>query len=79
MAVINDFKSDYFKLSELAGMNQTDVANAIGVKQNSISQALTRQVINRMYADIVEALGYDIKVTYVKREHTGKEALHKGV
>ena len=77
--VINDFKGDYFKLSELEKMSQADVAKVLGAKQNSISQALTRQIVNKMYTDIVEALGYDIKVTYVKREESAKEVLHKGV
>ena len=67
--VINDFSRDIKTLQEKEGMTQTELAKKLGMQQNGISQAIKGKIIPKRYADVVETLGYDIKVVYVKRDN----------
>ena len=67
MALINDFTKDIKALQDESGMTQSDIAKKLGMQQNGISQAIHGKVIPQRFLDIIEALGYDIKVVYVKK------------
>ena len=73
MAVINDFSNDIKTLQEKEGLTQSDIAKKLGMQQNGISQAIHGKVIPQRFADIVEALGYDIKVVYVRNDQVIKK------
>ena len=68
MAVINNFPDDIKALQEKANLSQMAIASKLGMQQHGITQAIHGKIIPKRYADIVEVLGYDIKVVYVKRE-----------
>ena len=67
--VINDFSRDIKTLQEKEGMTQTELAKKLGVAQKNISVAISREQFNPTFTRILETLGYDIKVVYVKRDN----------
>lgn len=79
MAVINDFQTDVKQLMKQENVFQSHLADKLGVSQQGISRAIARKQFNDTFVNIMEQLGYDIKVTYIKREKTAEEVLHKGV
>lgn len=79
MAVINDFKSDVKNIMQLENATQNQLAEQLGISQQGISKAMTRKQFNDLFVSILDLMGYDIKVTYVKHEQSAKETLHKGV
>lgn len=78
MAVLNDFHNDYKSLAKTESVFQKDLEAKTGISQKSISNAIMRPQFNKVFVAIIEALGYDIKVTYVKREKSVKEVLVDG-
>lgn len=67
--VINDFSRDIKTLQEKEQMTQTELAKKLGVAQKNISVAISREQFNPTFTRILETLGYDIKVVYVKRDN----------
>ncbi len=65
--VLNDFRTDFKSLLKLEGKMIKDLSVETGIKQNAISNAIGGQIINKTYANLVDAAGYDIKVTYIKK------------
>lgn len=52
------------------GMNQEQVAAKIGTTAQYVNRVIKKKdgFINNTFVQIMEALGYDIELTYVKRE-----------
>ena len=67
--VRNDFVIDFKSLLRKEGKNIKDVAEEICVAPSAVSTRASRRVMNKGYVEIVEALGYDIEVRYVKRDN----------
>lgn len=53
-----------------AGKTQAQLAEAIGTIGQYVNRIIKKQdgVVNKTYVQMLEALGYDIELTYVKRE-----------
>lgn len=73
--VINDFEKDYEALFDSTGMTRDEVAAAVGIFPTNIKRTVTARHFGNVYVKIIEALGYDIKVTYVKRMKDVKSAV----
>lgn len=66
--VLNDFRKDADHLFIDEGVTKTSIAEAMGVPKQSINAYMEYASINKKYVELIEALGYDIKVEYVKRD-----------
>lgn len=75
MAVINDFNMDLHNLLKADGLTQTDIANKLGIAQQIVSRSANGSQFKDSFVKVIEALGYDIKVSYVKREKTVEEVI----
>lgn len=53
-----------------AGMTQEQVAQKIGTSGQYVNRVIKKKdgLVNKTLVQILEALGYDIELTYVKRE-----------
>lgn len=53
-----------------AGMNQLNLSEKIGTTGQYVNRIIKRKdgLLNKTFVEIMEALGYDIEFTYVKRE-----------
>ena len=50
-------------------VTQTQLAETIGTTKSYVNRVIKKQdgVINNTFVQLIEALGYDIELTYVKR------------
>lgn len=53
-----------------AGMTQQQVGETIGTTGQYVNRVLKKKegIVNKTFVQMMEALGYDIEITYVKRE-----------
>lgn len=53
-----------------AGMTQQQVGETIGTTGQYVNRIIKKKdgVVNKTFVEMMEALGYDIEMTYVKRE-----------
>ena len=51
-------------------VTQTQLAETIGTTKSYVNRVIKKQdgVVNNTFVQLIEALGYDIELTYVKRE-----------
>ena len=51
-------------------VTQTQLAETIGTTKSYVNRVIKKQdgVVNNTFMQLIEALGYDIELTYVKRE-----------
>ena len=51
-------------------VTQTQLAETIGTTKSYVNRVIKKQdgVVNNTFVKMMEALGYDIELTYVKRE-----------
>lgn len=66
--VINDFWEDYQKLKGISGKTQVELAEQMETSQPNVGRVAKGKVIPDGFVKLCEAMGYDIKVVYVKRE-----------
>ena len=78
MAVLNNFNNDLKQLLKVENLQQSDIAERTGMIQQMVSKSANGTQFKQSYIKVIEALGYDIKVTYVKREKSVKEVLIDG-
>lgn len=52
-----------------AGMTQQQVGETIGTTGQYVNRVLKKKegIVNKTFVQMMEALGYDIEITYVKR------------
>lgn len=52
------------------GTTQTQIAEDIGTTKSYVNRIIKKSdgVVNKTFVQMMEALGYDIELTYVKRE-----------
>lgn len=70
MAVLNDIEIDVKTLCVQNRTTQKQIAKAVGTTGQYVNRVIHKEdgLINRTFINIMEALGYDIKLTYVPRE-----------
>ena len=51
-------------------VTQTQLAETIGTTKSYVNRVIKKQdgVVNNTYVKMMEALGYDIELTYIKRD-----------
>ena len=62
------------------GTTQAQLAETIGTTSQYVNRIIKKQdgVVNKTFVQMMEALGYDIELTYVKRENnTASDAIAK--
>ena len=59
-----------------AGKTQVQLAEEIGITSQYVNWIIKKKdgVVNKTFFQMIEALGYDIEITYVKRKSKGKKA-----
>ncbi len=57
------------------GITQAQVAEKVGTSGPYINRIIKKQdgVVNKTFVQMLEALGYDIELTYVKRDGNSEE------
>ena len=69
--VLNDMGKDVKNMCWDSGSKQYELAKAVGTTDQYVSRLLRNKgLVNKMFVAIVESLGYDIQLTYVKRENS---------
>ena len=70
MAVLNDIEIDVKTLCVQNRTTQEQIAKAVGTTGQYVNRVIHKEdgLINRTFINIMGALGYDIKLTYVPRE-----------
>ena len=55
------------------GTTQTQIAEDIGTTKSYVNRIIKKSegVVNKTFVQMMESLGYDIELTYVKREENG--------
>ena len=68
--VTNDIELDVKIKCLEANMTQAQLGKKIGTTGQYVNRVMKRTegVVNKTYVNMLEALGYDIQLTYVKRE-----------
>ena len=67
--VLNNFELETKIKCLEEGLNQTTLAEKIDTTGQYINRLIKKEtIVNRVFVKMMEALGYDILVTYVKRE-----------
>ena len=62
------------------GTTQAQLAETIGTTSQYVNRIIKKQdgVVNKTFVQMMEALGYDVELTYVKRKgNTGGDAIAK--
>ncbi|MDD2481984.1 MAG: helix-turn-helix transcriptional regulator [Lutispora sp.] len=56
------------------GITQAQVAEKVGTSSPYVNRIIKKQdgVVNKTFVQMLETLGYDIELTYVKREEQGR-------
>lgn len=57
------------------GITQAQVAEKVGTSGPYVNRIIKKQdsVVNKTFVQMLEALGYDIELTYVKRDGNSEE------
>lgn len=57
------------------GITQAQVAEKVGTSDPYVNRIIKKQdgVVNKTFVQMLEALGYDIELTYVKRDGNSEE------
>lgn len=71
--VINDFQADLKAIMKQQDMFQEDIAKKIGKSQQQVSRVVKQKQFNDSFVAVLDALGYDIKVVYVRNDKVIKK------
>ena len=68
--VKNNVEIDIKTMCIESGITQAKLANFLGITPAYINRVIRQKetVVNRTFTRLIEALGYDIQITYVKRD-----------
>lgn len=57
-----------------AGKTQVQFAEEIGISSQYVNRIIKKKdwVVNKTFVQMIEALGYDIEITYVRRKKQGE-------
>ena len=64
---LTNYREDIKELCAREGTSQRQVGLKMGVRAQMVSKYSRKAGITQRYVDLCEALGYDVKVVYVKR------------
>ena len=65
--VKNDFVIDLKAIMRREGKTMESIGEELGLNKATISKRARGKVINKGYVELMETLGYDIEVKYIKR------------
>lgn len=65
--VLNDFKEDIRRLCEAEEISQSELGVRMGLSRQVIDKRGKHAGMTEGFTEMLEALGYDIEVRYVKR------------
>ena len=76
--VKNNVEIDIKVMCIEAGTTQARLAQEIGTTPSYVNRVIRQKetVVNRTFTSMIEALGYDIQLTYVKRADDKQEGDH---
>lgn len=76
--VKNNVEIDIKVMCIEAGTTQAKLAQEIGTTASYVNRVIRQKetVVNRTFTSMIEALGYDIQLTYVKRIDDKQEGSH---
>ena len=66
--LINDTTKDFKMLCIQNDVTQKTAAERAGISINYLSQIIARNHVDKMFVRLMEGLGYDIKIEYIKRQ-----------
>ena len=66
--VKNDFKREIDHLLIDERITKREVSKRLGVFPQQISQIVSASIVSKRFVEMLDVLGYDIKVEYVKRD-----------
>lgn len=57
-----------------AGKTQVQIAEEIGTTSKYVNWIIKKKdgVVNKTFVQMIEALGYDIEITYIRRKNNGE-------
>lgn len=57
-----------------AGKTQVQIAEEIGTTSQYVNWIIKKKdgVVNKTFVEMIEALGYDIEITYIRRKNNGE-------
>lgn len=66
----NNIETDVKEKCNEEDMTQVEIAEAIGTTKSYVNRVMKKQdgIINRTFIRIMEQLGYDIELNYMKRD-----------
>lgn len=73
--VVNDFMKDFEMIVAGSGKTKKQLANDVGISDTHINRTVRAKHFSDKYVKLMEILGYDIKVTYVKRMKNVEEVV----
>lgn len=76
--IINNISEDVNRIISIEGESHQTIANKIGVAQPSISRSLKNAKFPDGFIKIMDCLGYDLKITYIKKQKTAADILKGG-
>ncbi|MBR0277151.1 MAG: XRE family transcriptional regulator [Clostridia bacterium] len=65
--LLNDTRKDFKTLCIQNDVTQKVVAEKSGISINYMSQVIARDHVDKMFIRLMEGLGYDIKIEYIKK------------
>lgn len=70
--ILNNIEVDIKVKCIEEGTTQAKLAENVGTSKSYVSRIIKKPdiVVNKTYVQMLEALGYDIELTYVKRRNT---------
>lgn len=66
--ILNDFRQDIRNMLNKRKMKTKDVAAVLGSTPSNISQVFYRDIVNNLFIQIVDALGYDVELKYIPQK-----------
>lgn len=71
--LLNNFEEEIRFIMKKEGMSQADIGRALGVSRSAVAHhTWERKIVNDGLLRIMDVLGYDVKVVYVKRKEEKK-------
>lgn len=66
--VLNDIKMDVKLKCIEADTNQTKLGEVIGTTGQYVNRVMSKDVVNKTFVKMMEAMGYDIELVYIPKK-----------
>ena len=66
--LLNDVKLDCRLIQAQSQKKWTEVAEELGKTRQSVSRLLTQAPISEYFVDVMDAMGYDIQISYIPKD-----------